>query len=174
MSEQAPKNKSTPRRRYYNKNKNKKGAQKDNNLSSNSSSSASLSSLQSNKSRSAQRKPQLNPADSRDGEIRSLIYKLSILKTFKLINSNSKQKTFRIDINNDSYKFLIPIDKKHSTSIQSIEELSHNKFVIRNFNSKAKSNDKSLLFYVNYLINNYENLSMNPSDYQSFEVNKLI
>lgn len=190
MSEERKNDKSAPRRRYNNRNRSRNRTQKDKSPAltslgsgmNSSSSSSSLSSLQSNnasKSTRPQRKQKpklsLNPEDSRNEEIKSLIYKLSSLKTFKLINSNSKQKIFRCDIySQNSYKIMIPIDKRIPISIQSIEDVGHNKFVIRNFNNKSKSNDKSLLFYLNYLLNNYENLSMSPNDYKHFEINKFL
>lgn len=170
--------KSAPKRRYYNRNRKPKTKQTtDGSDQQNDIAKSNYNNKRTRKPKSTQT-PTPTPEETRTEEIKSLVYKLSTVKTFKLINSTSKQKIFRVDIpdHNESYKLLIPILKNQTISIQSIEETPHNKNVIRNFNQKTKpnNNEKSLLFYVNYLLNNYDNLSLSTNDYKQYELNKLI
>lgn len=175
MSE-APK--TAPKRRYYNRNRNSKAKQSTDGSENNTTSVTKTK--RTRKPRSSTPTSTPTPEETRNEEIKSLVYKLSTVKNFKLINSTSKQKIFRVDIpnHNESYKLLIPILKTQSISLQSIEETPHNKNVIRNFNQKSKpsanNNETSSLFYVNYLLNNYDNLSLNTNDYKQYELNKLI
>ncbi|CCH43037.1 Spore germination protein [Wickerhamomyces ciferrii] len=181
MSEQPKQN---SRRRYYNRNRNQKKKQEETNENKpNKPTTKSSKPSKSNKPKIQQstsittsiKQQKLPLEESRSNEIKNLIYKLTQTQNISLINSNSKQKSFRINIESDSYKFIIPFAKNQSVSLNSIsEELNYNKLVLKNFNNKTKKNDQTLLFYINYLINNYENLKKESNDYKFYEINKLI
>jgi flagellar biosynthesis GTPase FlhF len=127
----------------------------------------------SNRSNINKKLKQKSKAELRTEELQQLEYRLTKTSQFKLINTTNISKTYKIHISrDDQFRLVIPYDKSKLIELKPYVE-DFNQIsgpisnVLNNFNSKVRSSPaKSLLFLVNYLVNNFDNLR---DDELSFE-----
>lgn len=134
-------------------------------------------------SRSNRNKDKNDKNTDRITELVQLEHKLSTTSQFKLINTNNKLKVYKIHINkNDQFRLIIPFDSNQSIKLKSndvnvenfkdLNKITRN--VIENFNFKVKTNKEyNCLFFINYLINNIDNLKLDNKAFKEHEVQKL-
>jgi hypothetical protein len=112
--------------------------------------------------------------DTRLEELDNIVHLIQSVPQIKLINSSNKARIFKIEIDKESYKLTVPILKKLPIQLQSMPQKQVNMDVIKNFNTKVRSMDHGLKFYLNYLINDYHHLASSQNEYRLYEMAKKV